>query len=173
MPAKFAWFERKFDFAFPVTKYPDIVERLRGTPARLEERIGSLPPEILTLQEGESWSIQRNVGHLVDVEQLWIGRIDDILGGQETMRPADVTNRRTCEADHDAVEIGLLTASFRQARTRLVTRLDGLDEEAFGTACQHPRLQKPMRLVDLCLFAAEHDDYHLARITELARILPR
>jgi len=27
-----------------------------------------------------------------------------------------------------------------------------------------------MRLVDMILFQAEHDDYHLARISELARL---
>ena len=31
----------------------------------------------------------------------------------------------------------------------------------------HPRLDRPMRVIDLAIFAAEHDDHHLARITEL------
>ncbi len=31
------WFERKFEFSFPVELYPDLCMRLRGTPARLEE----------------------------------------------------------------------------------------------------------------------------------------
>jgi hypothetical protein len=33
----------------------------------------------------------------------------------------------------------------------------------------HPRLKRPMRLVDLCFFVAEHDDHHLATVTRLAR----
>jgi hypothetical protein len=33
----------------------------------------------------------------------------------------------------------------------------------------HPRLNQPMRVVDLLFFVAEHDDYHLARISELIR----
>ncbi len=28
----------------------------------------------------------------------------------------------------------------------------------------HPRLERPIRLVDLCCFAAEHDDHYLAVI---------
>src|SRR5271163_1110187 len=31
------WFERKFDFTFPVEQHPNLCVRLRGTPARLEE----------------------------------------------------------------------------------------------------------------------------------------
>ncbi len=34
MPAKLPWFQREFAFHFPVEKYPDILERLRGTPER-------------------------------------------------------------------------------------------------------------------------------------------
>jgi hypothetical protein len=37
----------------------------------------------------------------------------------------------------------------------------------------HPRLKTPMRIIDLFLFVAEHDDHHLARITELARLIKR
>jgi hypothetical protein len=36
-------------------------------------------------------------------------------------------------------------------------------------AAKHPRLGKPMRLIDLVLFVAEHDEHHLARITQLKR----
>jgi len=34
MPANWPWIERHFTFDFPVTKHPDIVGRLRGTPPR-------------------------------------------------------------------------------------------------------------------------------------------
>jgi hypothetical protein len=34
----------------------------------------------------------------------------------------------------------------------------------------HPRLQQPMRVVDMAFFVAEHDDHHLARMTQLARM---
>jgi hypothetical protein len=33
----------------------------------------------------------------------------------------------------------------------------------------HPRLQQPLRIVDIAYFDAEHDDYHLGRIGELLR----
>jgi hypothetical protein len=34
----------------------------------------------------------------------------------------------------------------------------------------HPRLRQPMRFVDHLYFVAEHDDHHLATISELAKI---
>ncbi len=169
MHGKWPWFERKFDFAFPAEKFPDIVERLRGTPVRVEEKVNALEAATVTQRDGDTWSIQENVGHLLTVEALWIGRVDDILGGAETMRPADLTNRATHEADHNSASISTLTSSFRAERQRLVARLEGLEPHSFAESAVHPRLGKPMRLVDLCLFAADHDDYHLARITELGR----
>jgi hypothetical protein len=33
------WFERKFEFSFPVELLPNLRARLRGTPARLEEAL--------------------------------------------------------------------------------------------------------------------------------------
>jgi hypothetical protein len=37
----------------------------------------------------------------------------------------------------------------------------------FARSMLHPRLKKPMRLVDHLHFAAEHDDHHLAKIWDL------
>ena len=58
MPGKFAWFERKFSFDFPVGKYPDIVERLRGTPVRVEERVLSFPPEELHARVQRAFQVE-------------------------------------------------------------------------------------------------------------------
>lgn len=171
MPAMEPWFERKFDFSFSADRYPSIVERLRGTPVRTRERVRLIGADELTRRKDDTWSVQENVGHLLDLEPLWLGRVDDILTAVETMRSADLTNRATHDARHNEESIDRLLSSFRTAREKLVARLDGLDREAFRRAAMHPRLQQPMRLVDLCLFVAEHDDYHLARITELHRML--
>jgi hypothetical protein len=32
------WFERSFDFTLPTSRFPSLIERLRGTSTRLEER---------------------------------------------------------------------------------------------------------------------------------------
>ena len=44
MSAKLPWIERRWEFDFPVALYPDILERLRGTPARLDELVRGLSP---------------------------------------------------------------------------------------------------------------------------------
>ena len=164
------WFERTFNFDFPVGYYRDIVERLGGTPVHVEAKVRGLGPEVLTRRDGNTWSIQENVGHLGDLEPLWKGRLDDFLDGKEFLRAADLTNQKTHSAKHNETSIEQVIDSFSSQRKALVSRLDALSAETFGQTALHPRLKVPMRLVDMCFFVAEHDDYHLARITELSRL---
>jgi DinB family protein len=164
------WTDRKFEFNFPVEVYPEMIERLRGTPARLEDRVNSIGSEILTRRDGERWSIQENAGHLLDLESLVSQRLDEYLAGANALHAADMSNRKTYEADHNQVSIERILTDFRRQRTQLVNRLDGLKPEIFASVAHHPRLNVPMRLVDMIFFQAEHDDYHLARISELIRL---
>ena len=163
------WFERKFEFTFPVEQYPNLVMRLRGTPARLEELVLEVPRDVLVRKAGEKWSAQEHAGHLLDLESLWLARVEDFLKGGETLTVADLTNRRTHEANHNARPVAEITAGFRAARARLLERVSSLAGEAFGRSMLHPRLKQPMRLVDHLFFVAEHDDHHLAMMWEMVR----
>ena len=173
MKSSWPWFERSFSFAFPPAKLPEIIERLGGTGLRLRSLVESLAPPVLTWQDGETWSIQENAGHLVDLEPLWWGRIEDIVHGLEVMREADLTNRATHQANHNIHEITDILNRFDELRQRLVDRLMELDLSQAARSSRHPRLNTPMRIVDLAHFVAEHDDYHLARIRLLKRIQSR
>lgn len=166
---KWPWIERAFHFDFPAAKMPDLLERLRGTPARIEERIQGLNAGALTRRDGAGWSIQENIGHLLDLGYLPLRRLEQILAGESTLTAADMTNRKTHEAGHNDRDSGELLAAFRRERAALVARFEALDEADWGRSALHPRLQLPMRLVDIVYFDSEHDDYHLARIGELVR----
>jgi hypothetical protein len=138
-------------------------------PARLEEHVRNLPHEVLTLRHENRWSIQENAGHLLDLESLVQQRIDEYIAGAKELHAADMTNRKTFDARHNDVPISRILDSFRRERATTVQRLESLDEEVFARAAIHPRLNTPMRLVDMLFFQAEHDDYHLTRIAELVR----
>ena len=166
---KWPWVERTFRFDFPVTKFPDILERLRGTPARLEEALCGLTTDVLTRRDEEGWSAQENAGHLLDLEEIWFRRVAELIVGVSVLCAADMTNQKTHAANHNARDIRDLLSAFRKARTTLVVRHEALDEAEWGKTALHPRLKQPLRVVDLACFVAEHDDYHLARIHELTR----
>ncbi len=169
MPNRVPWTERAFAFDFPADLFEVLLERMRGTPARAEEIARTLTAEVLRRRDGETWSIQENLGHLADLEGLFTGRLDDFEAGAETLRPADMTNRKTHEADHNGRPIETVLAELRAKREALVARLKQLGPDDFSRTSMHPRLERPMRVVDMMLFHAEHDDYHLARIRSLMR----
>jgi hypothetical protein len=163
------WVEREFEFNLPVGLFPCVVERLRGTPVRLEELTRGLTREELTAKPGGLWSIQEQAGHLWDLDELHEGRLEDYARGLEVLRAADMRNRKTEEAGHNAERLEEILAAFRAARQRLVRRLESLTEAEVAASALHPRLQKQMRVIDMAYFTAEHDDHHLASISELRR----
>jgi len=163
------WTERQFRFDFPVTKLPDLLERIRGTPARMEERVRDVPRDLLVRRPEKGWSIQENIGHLLDLGYLPMQRIGEILSGTEVLVAADMANRKTHEADHNSKDVRDLLRAFRHDREKLVSRFEQLDPSDLEKAALHPRLKQPLRIVDIAYFDAEHDDYHLARIGALIR----
>ena len=163
------WFERRFDFSFAAELYPNICIRLRGTPARMEELLRGQAKDLLTRKAGEKWSAQETAGHLLDLEPLWLARVEDFRRGNVELTTADLTNRKTHEAGHNARSIEEILREFRAARAKLLKQLPEDGPTLFEKTAMHPRLKTPMRLVDHLYFVAEHDDHHLAQIWELIR----
>ena len=161
------WFERKFEFSFPVELYPNVLARLRGTPARVEEMLRGRSREVLVSKPQGKWSAQEHAGHMADLEPLWLARVGDYVNASAQLTVTDLQNRKTDEANHNARPLDEILSEFRNAREKLLKSIDGLDKALFSRAIPHPRLKTPMRLVDHLYFVAEHDDHHLARIWEL------
>jgi uncharacterized damage-inducible protein DinB len=163
------WVDRKFEFTMPVSLFPDVVERLRGAPARMEEKVRGVPAGVLARRDGDHWSAQEHAGHLVDLDELHAGRLDDFLAGAKTLRAWDTTNRKTYDANHNARPMGEIVKAFREERGAFVKRLDEWKDEDVARTAVHPRLNQPMRVIDMAFFVAEHDDHHLAIMSELIR----
>ena len=163
------WFERTFDFSFTQNIFPSIIERLAGTPARLEEKLSLVDPRIVSISTDGSWTIKENIGHLTDLEPLWQERFEDIREGAAELRPADLQNTKTVLAGHNNTPTEKLLHDFRQARANTIKLLENLPEGLVFKSALHPRLKTPMRTIDLFLFVAEHDDHHLAHISAIAK----
>ncbi|HVO74556.1 MAG TPA: DinB family protein [Ignavibacteriaceae bacterium] len=158
------WIERKFDFNFPSEIFSSVLERFRGTPARLEELVKGLSGELLIKKINNKWSIQEHAGHLFDLEELGERRIDDFLKRAKILTPADINNRKTNEANYDSKDINDILLKFRKARESTVSRLEKLNERELQITSIHPRLNQKMRIVDWVYFMCEHDDHHLTSI---------
>src|SRR5262249_3154625 len=142
------WFERKFDFTFPLELCPNLCIRLRGTPARLEEILRDASRDVLLEKTGNKWSAQEHAGHLLDLESLWMARVEAHLSVRDALTSGALSTRKTPEASHNTRRLPDLLDEFRAARRRLVDRVGNLSPALFGRSLLHPRLEQPMRLVD-------------------------
>jgi hypothetical protein len=154
------WLDRRFDFDHTENIFPAALERLRKMPLQLFQKINEIPTDYLSIRIGNRWSIKENIGHLTDLEPLGWLRLDEILLGREEMQPADPSNRKTEEADHNSRSSSYLLEEFAASRNQTLLLLENLGERDLFRSSRHPRLKTPMRIMDLSLFIAEHDDHH-------------
>src|SRR5262245_46626221 len=123
---------------------------------------GRRPETMLHKRRSCGWSVKEHLGHLSDLIELDMCRLDEFLSGAATLSAADVSNRRTEEANHRDIPIADLLSALSEHRQRLTLRLEKLTESEVGATAHHPRLGVPLRVIDWAQFVADHYDHHLA-----------
>lgn len=162
------WFERKFNFDFPVGLFPVIFSRLEGSIFRLYSLLSNADEELCSISKS-GWSVKEHVGHLYDLEELWWMRLQDFMQNKATLTAADLANTKTKEANHNEYSMEDLLHSFSIERQKMLETAYGFDAEKLGRISVHPRLNQPMRLIDSLFFVAEHDDHHISALSNLLR----
>jgi len=161
------WFDKKFQFKLSQDNYDLILNRLKGNPDKIAQTVSSLNKNILTKKVDGHWSIQENVGHLIDLEELHDGRIDDFIAGKEILRPADLNNGKTDKANHNDKNINDLLIQLKIVRENFVNRMKNLDAKILSRSSIHPRLKQPMKPINMAQFVLEHDEHHIQTIIEI------
>ncbi len=162
------WTERKFNFDFPVELFEPILMRLRHAPMRFRAMTLGRSDESLSSQAGGRWSIKENVGHIPILDRtLWTRRLEQFLAGADELVAANMDNNLVTEAGLNYQPVEEIHELLREERSSFMGKLDQLQVADFSRSAWHGRLGKPMRLVDMLYFIAEHDDYHLAHIQNL------
>jgi hypothetical protein len=168
MIEQMAWTSRRFEHEWPIGLVPAIVERLRGTPVRAAALVAEFgDDEVRVVHTG--WSALEHIGHLDDLHALDVRRLDEFLARAPVLSAADMSNQATYAAGHNERSTRDVLDTFRTRRLEFVQRLERLTPEEAAIASAHPRLQRPLRLVDWLYFVAEHDDHHLAKAREALR----
>ena len=161
------WVDRVFNLDIPPGWLPNILSRLDGVTVRLKQITSKVGEPELSKCLDNSWSIKEHIGHLIDLEELHSGRIQDFKDREPILRAADMSNKKTYAADHNDQTMADLISRFEKARKHFITALRGVDDETQQFVATHPRLKVDMRIVDMAFFTAEHDDHHIASIYEL------
>jgi len=163
------WVDRKFSFNIPEGWLLNILTRLEGTIMRLKSLTKNVSDAQLSEKPNGAWSIKEHIGHLLDLEELHLGRIYDFIDRKTILRGADMSNQQTHKANHNDKKIAELIGLFSTKRYFLIKALKNLDDETQQFISMHPRLQEKMKPVDVAFFTAEHDDHHMASISAIIR----
>lgn len=167
MVKQIKWTDRKFEFNLPAGVFPALIERLLGTPPRIEEMTKGISDDVLSKRHNGAWSVKEHIGHLTDLEALHEKRLGEILEGKTELSAADMSNKKTNDADHNSKKTEELLVGFGIVRKAFVNRLASLDDVQILRSGIHPRLKIPMRIIDIAYFTSEHDDHHLAIMRRL------
>lgn len=161
------WTDHKFNLGIDPGWAINILSRLKSTEILLEHHAKGLAEETLSKQEKGKWSIKEHIGHLTDLEALWMNRFQQIDDGNKELVAADMSNSKTGAANHNACSVNELLLEFRKERKKLILQFQSLSEATLRRQAHHPRIKMMMRPVDLLFFIAEHDDHHLSSILEI------
>ena len=167
MNARVKWLDRKFNFDYPAGMFPYFLERLRDTPIVLSGISAPLEETVLTRRLKNTWSIKEHIGHLTDLEEIHITRLEQLIEGVSMLLPANMTNKKTYLANHNETDIAGLLGNLKKTRGNLISRFEKLTDADIIRKATHPRLQQEMRVVDLAYFVAEHDNHHITMIREI------
>ena len=167
------WVDRKFHFDVPPGWMPNVIARLAGTQARIEEYTRHLTEQEAEFKPNDKWSVKEHIGHLSDLEDLHAGRLQDFRDRKPMLRAADMANVATEKANHNYSSIESLIKDFSRKRNMFITNLNTLDDSTQLFVSAHPRLKVQMKPVDMATFTAEHDDHHIASILEIVRDLKK
>jgi hypothetical protein len=157
------WFERKFVFGLPVGMLPFYLERLEGTIVRLDIKVKGVSEEVLSASSNGKWSIKQNIGHLAEVDEIALKRMDEMIQGISPMSPAVFEPRY----NYNQQPVKDVLDYFRANRTKNLKKYTSISENDLLKASLHPRLKVEMTPVDLAYFDAEHDDHHIVTINQL------
>ncbi len=155
------WFDRNFDLDIDNYRYEDSLTRLAYFPVILKQLLENCRKSIATVKVVGKWSIHKNIGHLILLEKLWSSRFQDIKGGNQNMSSADLNNFATDQASFNKYPLNNLTKSLVHERGQTIALLQNMNEEDFLKTSIHPRLNRPMSILELMHFVSEHDTNHM------------
>lgn len=161
------WIDHTFNLGIAVGWSKNIISRLDNTEILLKHYVKNLTNGQLSKKTNDKWSIKEHIGHLADLESLWLNRFEQFKKGLPELVAADMTNKKTETSNHNEQDIEKLIEAFILHRKKLIDTVKQLNEKTHNHSAFHPRIKTMMKPVDLLFFIAEHDDHHLTTIKEI------
>ena len=136
---------------------------LEAFPGQLKAQITALDDATLRYKPTGEWSAIENVGHLIDVESLWMGRFRQMLAAENpNFPPADV-DKLVRRGNYQHKDAANLLHTFAEQRAETVAFLRTLKPMHHERPGVHP-VRGPVTVGSSITILAGHDQLHTAQI---------
>lgn len=138
-------------------------DALRGLPRRVRELVTAVPRERLGQRpRPDRWSAKEQILHLVEVDEMMMGRIRRVLNEDRPTLPdwdEEVENRRLFDSEARDTDLEVLLRRLTDGRAALIARVESEPESALGRVGVH-ELWGEVTIYQLLRHVAYHDDRH-------------
>lgn len=140
------------------------LDALAAFPEALKRRVQGLDEGALRYRPtADAWSAVEIVGHIMDVEALWAGRIRHMLGAEHPSFPPYDRDEIVRQQEFQNKQPGGLLITFAERRAELVDFLRGLRPAQLARTGVHPT-RGPISVADSIAILEDHDRAHAEQI---------
>lgn len=144
-----------------IDAYHELIDALAQTPARLTETLAGRVPT--GARSNEDWGPAEVVAHLVDVERLYRGHMQEILRREGALLRRFDERRAAREHDYAATDLAASLEAFATERGETMSLLMNLALKDWERTGIHDT-DGELSIEDLAERLVEHDDEHVAQV---------
>jgi uncharacterized damage-inducible protein DinB len=139
------------------------LDTLAAFPEQLKQKLAGLSDAALRFHPTpEGWSVVEIVGHMIDVDVIWPGRVRQMLS-TDNPKLARVDNEVVRQRDYQNKQLDLMLGALAERRAEFVELIRGLRDSQLDRPGQHPT-RGPMTVGDAVAALADHDRGHSEQI---------
>jgi hypothetical protein len=135
------------------------LDALAAFPETLKRNIQNHDAAALRHKQGSEWSAVEVIGHLIDVNAIWFGRIQQMLSAERPTLAAPNVDESVQRNDYQNKQKDFLLITFAERRAELVDFLRGLKPMHFERVGIHPT-RGEVTVADGIAILANHDRMH-------------
>lgn len=140
------------------------LDSLQAFPDALKRQVYELDLDALRFRPAPgAWSILEIVGHLIDIEALFSGRVRQILAADNPALTTLDVEAAVRERDYQNKQLGFLLLTFAERRGEHLELLRVLRPQQLARSGLHP-VRGAMSVADCIGILARHDHEHAAQI---------
>ena len=103
-----AWIDHTFYTTHGIGWQQTISTRIGDTVLRLSHHTATLNDHELSAKLNDAWSIKEHIGHLIDLEEFHLNRLNQFPTLPEVLDAVEISNAKTYASDHNVCELKFL-----------------------------------------------------------------